>query len=157
MQIHLQNSKKNELVAYCVESRVTSVAKNDEKISLQGFKDILILLSGAVSGCCLVCERFMTLHLELGLQPTSASCQGSSPNLLLVEHLQDLFIATEASVEQCRCMNQRKWENQNSISTYVSDSKKIFLSCRHPTKIPSPHRVPPQSNGIRMEVPEQVK
>ena len=34
---------KNELVAHCVESRVTSVAKNDEKISLQGFKDILIL------------------------------------------------------------------------------------------------------------------
>ena len=96
----------------------------------------------------------MTLHLEFGLQPTSASCQGSSPNLLLVEHLQDLFIATEASVEQCRCMNQRKWENQNSISTYVSDSKKIFLSCRHPTKIPSPHRLPPtikwdQDGGAR--------
>ena len=40
MQIHLQNSKKR---AGCTLCRVTSVAKNDEKISLQGFKDILIL------------------------------------------------------------------------------------------------------------------
>ena len=50
------------------------------------------------------------------------------------------------------------WINANGrikiVFLHVSDSKKIFLSCRHPTKIPSPHRVPPtikwdQDGGAR--------
>ena len=93
---------KNELVAHCVE--LLAWLKTMKKYLYKDLKTFLSCLSDAVSGCCLVCERFMTLHLEFGLQPTSASCQGSSPNLLLVEHLQDLFIATEASVEQCSCV-----------------------------------------------------
>ena len=126
-----------------------------KKYLYKELKTFLSCLSDAVSGCCLVCERFMTLHLEFGLQPTSASCQGSSPNLLLVEHLQDLFIATEASVEQCRCMNQRKWENQNSIHYQIQ--KRYFSHAATQLRSPLLTGFPPQSNGIRMEVPERVK
>ena len=100
-----------------------------------------------------VCDRFMTLHLELESVEVSWPANKCQPT-----GVKPLFIATQAStVEQFQLhMNQRKCESKR-----MRNSKRVFLSymlhvaaqlrsCVHPG-------VPPQSNGISMELPGQVK
>ena len=80
-------------------------------------------------------------------QPTSASPLGSSPYLLQPSQHRGTVSATHESA-QMRTQEDARFKNV--FLSYMLHADTQLRSCVHPG-------VPPQSNGIRMELPGQVK
>ena len=80
-------------------------------------------------------------------QPTSASPLGSSPYLLQPSQHRGTVSATHESA-QMRTQEDARFKNV--FLSYMLHAATQLRSCVHPG-------VPPQSNGIRMELPGQVK